>query len=254
MKILVCVKQVPETTEVKLGADYTLQRELGAKVINPADESALELGLSLRERFGGTVTALTMGPESAKGMLREILSRGADAGVLLCDTAFAGADTLATARTLKAASETLGGFDLILCGRRATDGETGQVGPMLAALSNLPCVSNATDIRVIEKSNLKLNIEIEQLLENGIITWRCELPALVTLCEWSHRLRLPTLLGLRTAGWAQIQVLTHTDIGLEKPDCGLQGSPTRVIHVSAKPMGLRTCKKLTVEEVLEVLP
>lgn len=254
MKILVCVKQVPETTDVKLGADYTLQREFVAKVINPADESALELGLSLRDRFGGTVTALTMGPESAKGMLREILSRGADAGVLLCDTAFAGADTLATARTLKAAGETLGGFDLILCGRRATDGETGQVGPMLAALCNLPCVSNATDVRVIETGNKKINIEIEQLLENGVNTWQCELPALVTLCEWSHRLRLPTLMGLRAAGRAQIQVLTHMDIGLDKPDCGLQGSPTRVIHVSAKPMGLRACKKLSVQEVLEVLP
>ena len=122
MRILVCVKQVPDAAEVRLNEDFTIQREGAAHRMNPADESALELGLSLRGTHGGRVTVLTMGPAQAAGMLRETISRGADSTLLLNSPAFAGSDTLATARALKAAAETLGGFDLILCGRRGSDG------------------------------------------------------------------------------------------------------------------------------------
>ncbi|MDD3214906.1 MAG: electron transfer flavoprotein subunit beta/FixA family protein [Eubacteriales bacterium] len=250
MKILVCVKQVPETNEVKLGADYTLQREFTAQSLNLADESALELGLVLRDACGGTVTVMTMGPASAEGMLRELVARGADDAVLLNDPAFAGADTLATARTLKAAHDKLGGFDLVLCGRRASDGETGQVGPMLASILDIPCVSNATDARICNDDGSPATMEIDQLLENGVQTWRCRLPAVATFCEWSRRLRLPTIAGLRAAGRVGIHRLTRPDLELPADHCGLAGSPTRVIRVSAKPAGLRQCEKLTVEELL----
>lgn len=145
MRILICLKQVPDTTEVKLTDDLTLEREFVAQVLNPADESALELGLELKEKHGGTVTVLTMGPKRAEGMLREALSRGADEAALMTSPRFAGADTLVTARCLAEAEKALGGFDLILCGRRAIDGETGQVGPMVAAMLDRPCVVNATE-------------------------------------------------------------------------------------------------------------
>ena len=140
MRMLVCMKQVPDTTEVKLGADYTLERDFVAQVMNPADESALELALQLQDKHGGEVTVLSMGPERAQSMLREALARGAHHAVLMTDRAFAGADTLITAACLCTAVRALGGFDLILCGRRAIDGETGQVGPMLASMLDLSLI------------------------------------------------------------------------------------------------------------------
>ena len=294
MKILVCAKQVPDTANVRFGKDYTLQREGAARVTNPADESALELGLCLRDAAGGRVTVLTMGPKPAESMLREALSRGADEAVLLCDPAFAGADTLATARTLAAAAQYLGGFDLILCGRRAADGETGQVGPMLAALMNLPCVTNALEAQVtaepacspvrnggaplpgnagISAPTAPKNVldacgtlesfpfspvllTVRQLTEAGAVTWLCHTPAVITLCEWRYTLRLPTLAGLRLASRAEIPCLTAAALGLAPAQCGLRGSPTRVIRVQTSASGLRTCEKLTVEAFLakEVLP
>lgn len=306
MKILVCVKQVPDTTEIKLSADYTLERDFVAQVMNPADESALEKALALRDVHGGSVTVLTMGPKRAEGMLRETLSRDADDAVLLTDPAFAGADTFATAQVLRAAFQTLGGFDLILCGRRAVDGETGQVGPMLASLLDIPCITNALNIQVegtgeqrivtvkeectavassviycgdssatgIPVTTQSTNAEapstlngsaafsvsaallIDQLTEDGVQVWRCHIPAVVTLCEWSHRLRLPTLAGLRRAGKSEIRRLTPADLGVSPTLCGLKGSPTRVIRVCARPSGIRPCKKLTVEAFMKkgVLP
>ena len=249
MRILVCIKQVPDTTEVRLNADFTLERDFIAQVMNPADESALELGLKLRDEHGGTVTVLTMGPKRAEGTLREALSRGADEAVQLTDAAFAGSDTLATAKALRATVQALGGFDLLLCGRRAVDGETGQVGPMLASLMDIGCVANATDVRVAGDT-----AEADQLTEDGVQVWQGKLPLLVTLCEWSHRLRLPTLMGLRNAAHAEIKLLKPADLGLQPEVCGLRGSPTRVLHVSARPTGVRPCRKVeSIDELMEVL-
>lgn len=248
MRILVCLKQAPDTTEIKLSSDYTLQRDFVAQVMNPADESALELGLRLRDQHGGDVTALSMGPRRAESMLREALSRGADKAVLLSDAAFAGADTLVTAKCLTAAAVRLGGFDVILCGRRAVDGETGQVGPMTAALLDIPCVVNATEAASDGES-----LTVCQLTESGRRTWKTPLPAAVTLCEWSYRLRLPSLVGLKRASKTEISILKPADIGLSVADCGLKASPTRVIHVDARPVGVRPCQKLDVHEVLSRL-
>lgn len=251
MKILVLLKQVPDTMDVKLSGDFTLQREAVAQVTNPADESALELGLTLRDALGGSVTVMTMGLPRAEGMLREAISRGAEEAALLTDPRFAGADTLATARTLRAAQEVLGPFDLILCGRRAADGETGQVGPMMAALMNIPCVANATKVHWEKDAFI-----VQQLTEGGLLQWEVPPPALVTLCEWSHPLRLPSLAGLRGAAKAVVRRFTAADLGLDPQECGLKGSPTRVIRVSVRPAGIRSCQKLTLQELLEkgVLP
>lgn len=248
MRILICLKQVPDTTEVKLTDDLTLEREFVAQVLNPADESALELGLELKEKHGGTVTVLTMGPKRAEGMLREALSRGADEAVLMTSPRFAGADTLVTARCLAEAEKALGGFDLILCGRRAIDGETGQVGPMVAALLERPCVVNATEGEIAEGCLRAL-----QLTEAGSQEWKAPLPAVMTLCEWSHALRLPTISGLRRAAQADVQFCEPEDLGIDPAACGLKASPTRVTHISARPVGVRPCVKTSFAEVMKAL-
>ncbi|MDY4063902.1 MAG: FAD-binding protein [Candidatus Limiplasma sp.] len=248
MRILICLKQVPDTTEVKLTGDLTLEREFVAQVLNPADESALELGLELKEKHGGTVTVLTMGPKRAEGMLREALSRGADEAVLMTSPRFAGADTLVTAHCLAEAEKALGGFDLILCGRRAVDGETGQVGPMVAALLERPCVVNATEGEIAEGCLRAL-----QLTEAGSQEWKAPLPAVMTLCEWSHALRLPTISGLRRAAQADVQFCEPEDLGIDPATCGLKASPTRVTHISARPVGVRPCVKTSFAEVMKAL-
>lgn len=248
MRILICLKQVPDTTEVKLTGDLTLEREFVAQVLNPADESALELGLELKEKHGGTVTVLTMGPKRAEGMLREALSRGADEAVLMTSPRFAGADTLVTAHCLAEAEKALGGFDLILCGRRAVDGETGQVGPMVAALLERPCVVNATEGEIIEGCLRAL-----QLTEAGSQEWKAPLPAVMTLCEWSHALRLPTISGLRRAAQADVRFCEPEDLGIDPATCGLKASPTRVTHISARPVGVRPCVKTSFAEVMKAL-
>lgn len=248
MRILVCLKQVPDTTEVKMSDEFTLERDFIAQIINPADESALELGLKLRDQQGGSVTVVTMGPARTETMLREVLARGADEAVLMTDRTLAGADTLVTAKCLCRFAEKQGGYDLILCGRRAADGETGQVGPMLASMLNIACVANATDVRLNGE-----NLAVDQLTEDGMITWEAHAPALVTLCEWSHRLRLPTIAGLRNAGKAVLQTLTAADLDLSPADCGLKASPTRVTHISARPAGVRPCRKVSVDQVLPIL-
>ena len=246
MRILVCLKQVPDTTEIKLSSNFTLQRDFVAQVMNPADESALELGLSLRDAHGGSVTVITMGPARAETMLREALSRGADEAFLLTDPAFAGADTLVTAECLKAAVEKLGGFDVILCGRRAVDGETGQVGPMLASMLDIPCVPNITEARLASR-----HMQALQLTEAGQITWKVPLPALFTLCEWSHRLRLPTILGLKKSRTLPVTVWKPGDLGILS--CGLKASPTRVVGIHTAPTGVRPCRKLPLKDVLKAL-
>lgn len=248
MRILICLKQVPDTTEVKLTGDLTLEREFVAQVLNPADESALELGLELKEQHGGTVTVLTMGPRRAEGMLREALSRGADEAVLMTSPRFAGADTLVTAHCLAQAETALGGFDLILCGRRAIDGETGQVGPMVAAMLDRPCVVNATEGEIEDGCLRAL-----QLTEAGSVAWKAPLPAVMTLCEWSHALRLPTISGLRRAAQANVRICEPEDLGIDPADCGLKASPTRVTHISARPVGVRPCVKTGFAEVMKAL-
>lgn len=248
MRILICLKQVPDTTEVKLTGDLTLEREFVAQVLNPADESALELGLELKEKHGGTVTVLTMGPKRAEGMLREALSRGADEAVLMTSPRFAGADTLVTAHCLAEAEKALGGFDLILCGRRAVDGETGQAGPMMAAMLNRPCVVNATEGEIEDGCLRAL-----QLTEAGSVAWKAPLPAVMTLCEWSHALRLPTISGLRRAAQADVRFCEPEDLGIDPATCGLKASPTRVTHISARPVGVRPCVKTGFAEVMKAL-
>lgn len=228
MNILVCMKTVPATAEVQIDGQFRLKRD-GVKLQwNIADEAALEAALEL-----GTVTVLTMGPGKLEEPLRELLARGADRAVLLTDPQMAGADTLATARALAAAVKKLGQFDLILCGRRAMDGETGQVPAMLAALLGLPCISCAEEVLA------ENGLQVSRRLENGVQTLKTSLPAVVSICEYTYTLRLPGILGMRRAKSKTVEKLNAADIGLSPEQCGLRGSATKVVAMDAKFPGLR---------------
>lgn len=231
--ILVCVKAVPVSTSVQIDGEYRLKRDGANLQWNIADESALEAALSIKDA-DGTVTVLTMGSPKLEAPLKELLARGADRAVLITDRLMAGADTRATAAALKAAAEKLGGFDLILCGRRAVDGETGQVPGQLAAALGIPCVSNAE----------KLTVEGEKLilsrrLENGMQTLAVTGPAVVSLCEYSYNLRLAGILSMRRARNKTVQVYSAADLGLEADQCGLKGSLTKVVTMENKFPGIR---------------
>lgn len=234
MKILVCVKQVPDSNEVALDGNYSLIRSNTNQKINLADEGALELALILKEQTGGEISVICMGKKSAEGMLRETVSRGVDGIYLINDPSFAGADTLATAHTLFAAIQKTGPYDLILCGRRSSDGETGQVGPELASLLGIPVITNVTKV-VLEDETILAT----RLLEEGNEKLTCSLPALITLCEWSYSLRLPSLNGLKRARTSSLNRLSLADLTLSREQTGLAGSPTRVTRVKSNFTWLR---------------
>lgn len=233
MNILVCMKAVPVTAEVQVDGQFRLQRD-GVKLQwNIADEAALEAALQLRSQ-SGTVTVLTMGPKKLEDPLRELLARGADRAVLLTDPKMAGADTLATANALAAAAEHLGCFDLILCGRRAIDGETGQVPGMVAGKLNFPCVTNAEGLS-IENNTLIL----QRRLESGNARQQICLPAVVSVCEYTYSLRLPGIMAMRRARQKQVEILDAAALQLTPEACGLKGSATKVVAMCAKFPGLR---------------
>lgn len=232
MNILVCMKAVPATAEVQVDGQFRLQRD-GVKLQwNIADEAALEAALQLKGE--GTVTVLTMGPGKLEDPLRELLARGADRAVLITDPKMAGADTLATANALAAAVRYLGGCDLILCGRRAIDGETGQVPGMLAAKLDMPCVTNAEGL-----TQAGQKLQLLRRLETGTGKLELTLPGVVSVCEYSYALRLPGILGMRRAKGKQVALLSAETVGLMPEQCGLKGSATKVVAMSAKFPGLR---------------
>jgi electron transfer flavoprotein beta subunit len=232
VKVIVCIKQVPDTTNVRINPETnTLVREGVQSVINPFDAYALEEGVRLREKHGGRVTVMTMGPPQAAEALREAISLGADEAFLVSDRAFAGADTLATAYALSCAVKHLGGADVILMGRQAIDGDTGQVGPGVA--ENLG-ISHVTDIRKIEEL-AEGRIVVERLLEDGYVRLGARLPVVLTVVKEINTPRLPSLKGKIAAKNAQIPVLKATDIGADPERLGLNGSPTQVMKIFTPP-------------------
>ncbi|MGA2641127.1 MAG: electron transfer flavoprotein subunit beta/FixA family protein [Spirochaetia bacterium] len=232
MKIIVCIKQVPDTTNVRINPDTnTLVREGVQSIINPFDVYAIEEGVRLKEKHGGTLTALTMGPPQASEALREAIGLGADTAYLVSDRAFAGADTLATAFALACAVRHLGGADIILMGRQAIDGDTGQVGPGVA--ENLD-ISHITDIRKIEEI-ADGRIVVERLLEEGYARIAARLPVVLTVVKEINTPRLPSLKGKLAARKAEIPVLKAADIGADVERLGLNGSPTQVMKIFTPP-------------------
>ncbi len=230
MKIVVCVKQVPDTTDVKIDPKTnTLIREGVASICNPFDEYAIEEALRIKEKLGGEVHVITMGPPQAIEVLRNALAVGADKVYLISDKAFAGSDTLATAYALSKTIEYIGGADLVICGKQAIDGDTAQVGPGIATRLGIPQLTYVSKIREIDLEKKK--IIVERLLEYGREVVEAPLPALITVVKDINEPRLPSLIGIKKAAKAQIPTLTAKDINADENRIGLKGSPTWVVKV-----------------------
>ncbi len=251
MKIIVCMKQVPDAKDVRLDPKTnTLSREGVQSIINPFDRHALEEAVRVKEQLGGTVTALTMGPPQAAEILREAVSCGADEAVLVSDRAFAGADTLATTYTLAAAIRKIGGADLIFCGKQAIDGDTAQVGPGLAVRMNMPYI---TCVRKVVEADSRTFV-VERLMDDGYDEVEVPLPALFTVVKEINEPRLPSLKGKMKAKKLEIATMTAADIDADVNQLGLKGSPTWVVKVFPPQLhGERVMLEGTVDEKVEQL-
>ena len=228
MEIVVCIKQVPETAEVKIDSETgTLVREGVPSEINPLDLHAIEEGIRIKENFGGRVAVISMGPPQAEEAIRDALAIGCDDGILLTDEAFAGADTLATSHTLARGIRKLSRFDLVICGMKTTDGDTAQVGPGLAYELGVPHVAYVSKIAEIAQSH----IIVEKMIEEGVEYIQCPLPCLITVVKGINEPRLPSLKLKIMARKAQIKTWGLKDLGGEVSNYGLEGSPTRVVEV-----------------------
>ena len=245
MKSIVLIKQVPETGTVKMDSETgTMIRDGVASIINPLDLYAIETALLLKETRGGTVTVLTMGPPKSEKALREAIAMGCDDALLLSDKAFAGADTWATSFVLsEAIRQKAGDFDLILCGERATDGDTGQVGPGVASFLDLPIVTYASSIDLCNAATAR----VTRLVEGGREVLRLPFPALLTVVKEISFPRLPTLRGKRKARTLDIIACDAEALQLQRDRIGLKGSPTRVVRIFS-PKIMRECRKVTVDE------
>ena len=231
MKILVFIKQVPNTDNVKLDpATGNLRRDGVESVMNPLDAHALEAAIQLKEKYGATVAAVSMGPPQAADTLKKALALGCDEAYLLSDRAFGGADTYATAYTLSKAAEKIGGYDLLLFGRNATDGDTAQTGPAAAAFLDLP---QAT---LVSKLDLQDGwLYCERALEEGREKLKIKLPAVAAVCDEINTPRLPSLINIMKAAKKPITVWGAEDIGADKSLCGTAGSPSSTKKVFEPP-------------------
>lgn len=240
MRIAVCIKQVPETKSVKMDPETkTVIRQGVQSIINPLDLYAIEAALVLKEKYDAHVTAVSMGPPQAAGALKEAVAMGVDEASLVSDRAFAGSDTWATSYILAGALKQLGEFDLILCGERATDGDTGQVGPEMAAALELPVITYVNHINGLQDKKLK----VSRLVEDGEEKLSMELPGVVTVVKEIGEPRLPTFRGKLKAKEIKLPVFDLEELKLDKGLIGLNGSPTRVVKIF-RPEVVRECELL----------
>jgi electron transfer flavoprotein beta subunit len=235
LHIIVCIKSVPDTTEVRFNPETnTLMRDEVESIINPFDMYAIEEGLRIVEAHGGKVTVLTMGPPKAEKELKEAVAMGCDEAILLSAREFAGADTWATAYTLAQAIRKIGDYDLVLCGKQAMDGDTGQVGPGIANQLGLPQLTYVSTIRALDPD--ASSIEVERLLEEGREVVTTTLPALVAVVKDINQPRYPNFRGIRKARRMEIPVWGAADLPDAKlSNLGMEGSPTKVVKVYTPP-------------------
>lgn len=227
MEILVCVKQVPDTTEVKIDPKTnTLIRQGVPSIVNPFDKHAVEAAIQLKEKHGGKVTVLSMGPPQAKAALKECLAMGADEAVLMSDRAFGGADTLATSYTLAAGIRRLGKYDVIFCGKQAIDGDTAQVGPEIAEYLDIPQITYVTKVEITADT-----VRAEREHEEGYEIIETPIPVLLTVVKSINEPRLPTVKGTMKANRQDIPVLTVDDVEFDPGRLGIKGSPTQVRRI-----------------------
>jgi len=228
LDIVVCIKHVPETTEVEFDPQTgTLIRDGVAHVINPFDEYAVEEGLRLKEKYGGSVKVLTMGPPPAEASLRDAIAMGCDEAWLATDRAFAGADTWATSFTLGLCIEKMGPFDIVICGLKTTDGDTGQVGPELAEHLGVPHVCYVNGILDIADGRIRLT----RMLDDGVETLDAPLPIVIAVTKEINQPRLATLRGRLKAKKVEIRHVTSKDVQASPSRLGLDGSYTRVVKI-----------------------
>ena len=237
MEILVCVKQVPDTAEVKIDPEkHTVIRAGVPNIFNPFDQNALEAALQLKDSQGARVTLLSMGPPQAEDVLREGLAMGADDAYLLTDRKVGGSDTLATgyclAQAVRKVAELQGieQFDIVLCGKQAIDGDTAQVGPQIATELGIPQITYAAEINVDGTT-----VRVKQQNEEGYIVTEAQFPVLITAVKELNEPRFPTIRGTMKAKKREIPHLSADDIKVAETKIGLKGSPTMVRKIFTPP-------------------
>ena len=239
MNIIVTIKQVPDAANVRINPETkTLQREGVEAMMNPLDAYALEEGVRLKEKFGGKVTVICMGPPMAEAVLREAVSLGADETILLSDRAVAGSDTLATSYALSQVVRKIGAYDVILCGKQAIDGDTAQVGPGIAVNLDLPQVTCIRKIREVNAGEMV----VERMTEEGYDVVKVKLPAVLTVVKEINEPRIASLKGKMAAKRAEIKVWSAADVEADTERLGLNGSPTNVVEIfspEARPGGVK---------------
>ncbi|QVK19074.1 electron transfer flavoprotein subunit beta/FixA family protein [Mycoplasmatota bacterium] len=224
MRIVVLVKQVPDTTEMNVDKETgTLIRSGVPSIINPDDLAGVEEALKIKNHYGAHVTVMTMGPSQSEGMLRELLARGVDEVILVSDRKFAGADTWATSNTLSKALKTID-YDLIIAGRQAIDGDTAQVGPQTAERLQLPQVTYVSEILEVRENH----IVVKKALEDCYQILKVQLPCLITTLSGMNKPRYMTCQGIWDCFNQEIKTLTFDDLSLSIGEVGLKGSPTKV--------------------------
>jgi len=232
MQIIVFIKQVPNTTQVRINPETnTLIREGVESIINPFDMYAIEEGIRLKEKFGGKVIVVSMGPPQAECALREAISMGCDEAVLASDRMFAGSDTWATSYVLSRCARKIADFDIIICGKQASDGDTAQVGPGISTHLDIP---QATYVKKVEEIKDK-TARVERMTEEGFEIIETPLPCLLTVVKEINEPRLPSLKGKMKAKKAEITKWTAEDLGCDFDKIGLDGSPTRVVKIFTPP-------------------
>ena len=233
MKIIVCIKQVPDTTEIRIDpVKGTLMRDGVPSILNPDDANALEAALQIKDEYPGTVVdVVTMGPQQASYALRECLAMGADDAYLLSSRAFGGADTCSTSTTLAYGIKKIGDYDFIFAGRQAIDGDTAQVGPQLAQRLGLPAATYVQNIREIRENSVIL----ERQLEDGYEVLEIQRPCVLTAVRELNRPRYMTVIGIEKAYEKEITVWDERDLDIRPQDCGHSASPTKVFRSFTPP-------------------
>ncbi len=228
MKILVCIKQVPASNKVEVDPETgNLKRDGAASKMNPYDLFALEAAFRIREAAGGTVTVITMGPPQAAGAVREAFAMGADEGYVLSDRKFAGADVLATSYTLAAGIRKTGPYDLILCGKQTTDGDTAQVGPAVSERLGIPAIANVLEFLEIGEKDLTVKMD----LGDRVLTAKIPYPCLVGVDKDLFTPRLPSYLRMKATADREVKMLGFADLDADETKVGSAGSPTQVRRI-----------------------